>query len=61
LFHEKVSHVGIILLDIDVDIFYTVGKVNHDVNGLRWNPSSNEEATNGACWHDDVNLKAISN
>jgi hypothetical protein len=53
--------VGIVLLDNDFDIFYTIGKVNHDVNGLRWNPSSNEEATNGACWHNDVNLKAISN
>jgi hypothetical protein len=37
-----------ILLNNDFDIFYMVGKVNHDVNGLRWNPSSNEEDTNGA-------------
>jgi hypothetical protein len=51
---------ALILLDNDFDIFYKVGKVNHDVNGLKWNPSSNEEASNGACWHNDVNLEAIS-
>lgn len=59
-FIRKLVMWALILLDYDFDIVYRVGKVNHDVNGLRWNPSSNEEATNGACWHDDVNLEAIS-
>jgi len=33
--------------------------LNWDVDGLNWNPSSNEEDTTGAHWHGDVDLEAI--
>ncbi len=36
-----------------------LGKVNQNVDGLIWNPSSNKEDTIGACWHGDVDLEVI--
>jgi hypothetical protein len=34
-------------------------RVKRDVDGLSWNPSSNEEDTIGVHWHGDVDLQAI--
>jgi hypothetical protein len=50
---------AIILQEYHFDIIHKLGKVNQDVNGLSWNPSSNEEDTIGVHWHGDVDLEAI--
>jgi hypothetical protein len=48
-----------ILQEYDFDIIHKLGKVNRDVDGLRWNPSFNEEDTIRACWHGDGDLEVI--
>jgi hypothetical protein len=40
-------------------IIHRLGKVNRDVNGLIWNPSSNEEDTIRVHCHGDVDLEVI--
>ncbi len=45
--------------EYDLDIVHRVGKVNQGVDRLSWNSSFNEKDTMGACWHGDVNFKAI--
>ncbi len=37
-----------ILHEYDFNIVHKAGRVNWDVDGLSWNPSSNEEDTIGA-------------
>jgi hypothetical protein len=41
------------------DIVHRVNKVNWDVDGLNWNPSSNEEDTIGARWYGEVDLEVV--
>ncbi len=43
----------------DFDITHMLSKVNQDVDGLSWNPSSNEEDTIEVRWHGDVDLEAV--
>jgi len=48
-----------ILHEYDFNIVHKSGKVNWDVNGLSWNPSSNEKDTIGARWHGEVDLEVV--
>ncbi len=50
---------ALILEEYDFDIVHKAGRVNPDVDGLNWNPSSNEKDAIGACWHADVDLEII--
>jgi hypothetical protein len=56
---RKLAKWAFILQEYDFDIIHKLGKVNQDVNGLNWNPSSNNKDTTGACWHGDVDLEVV--
>jgi hypothetical protein len=58
-FTSKLAKWAFILYEYDFDIIHKVDRVNWDVNGLSWNPSSSEEDTIGARWHGDVDLEAM--
>jgi len=56
----KFTRLAFILQEYDFDIVHKASRVNGDVDGLNWNPSSNEEDTTRAQWHGDMDLEAIS-
>ncbi len=56
----KLTKRAFILQEYDFDIVHKASRVNGDVDGLNWNPSSNEEDTTKAQWHGDMDLEAIS-
>jgi hypothetical protein len=58
-FIRKLAEWAFILQEYDFDIIHKLGRVNRDVDGLSWNPSSNKEDTFGAHWHGDVDLETI--
>jgi hypothetical protein len=55
----KLAKRALILQEYDFDIIHKLGRVNQDVDGLSWNPSSNEKDTTWAHWHGDVDLEVI--
>jgi hypothetical protein len=55
----KLARWAFILQEYDFDIIHRHGRVNQDVDGLSWNPSSNKEDTTRVHWHGDVDLEAI--
>jgi hypothetical protein len=57
-FTSKLVRWVFILHEYDFDIVHKVGRVNWDVDGLSWNPSSNEDITS-VRWHGEVDLKVI--
>lgn len=57
---RKLTRWAIILHEYDFDVVHRVGKVNWDVNGLNWKPSSSKKDTIKVYWHGDVDLKVVS-
>jgi len=55
----KLAKWALILQEYDFDIPHKACKVNQNVDGLNWNPSSCEEDTIGAKWHGKVDLEAM--